>query len=136
MSWLSTQRPWAERESQRAWMRPSLVPDADAGGGTFQRGLGDAEAAVGGLGNVVGAGHVGPHLQEFALTGEDLYPAVLPVADVNQPLLINQQAVGQVELSRAALARLAPRRNEPPVAAEAVHPAVAVAIGDVQVAGG
>ncbi len=110
-----------------------LVPYTDAGRGTLQRRLGNVEIAVAGLGDVVGTGHVRPHIEELALGSEHLDPAVFPVANVNQPFLVNQQTVGQVKLTRTALARYSPGGYQSAVAAEPVHPAVPVSVGNIKV---
>ena len=108
-----------------------FVPDAHARGRPLQRGLGDVKIAVLRLGYVVGAGHIGPHVYELTVGSEYLDATVLPIANVDQTLFIDQQAVGQVEFSGAALAGNTPGLDQLPIFGKAMYPAVAVAVGYV-----
>ena len=64
-----------------------------------------------------------------------MHPPVGPVADIDLAGRIHQDAVRQVEMSRFRLARLAPRGNQLTLGGKAMHPAVAVAVGDIQIPG-
>src|SRR3989441_8578170 len=86
--------------------------------------------------DVSGAMDVRPLREGLSGCREDLNAVVFPVADVDDPLPVYPDAVGQVELARGALARRSPGGQQPAVAREPMDPAVAVSIRDVQVAGG
>src|SRR5947207_7249236 len=83
------------------------VPDANMGGPTVLFLLGDVEIAVLAAGDVVGAAHAGPLPEEFALGREDLDALIGAVGDVELAVIIERDAVRQVELA-LALARRAP----------------------------
>ena len=65
-----------------------------------------------------------------------MHASIGAVADVDPPIRCDQHAVRQVELTGCGLAWLAPGVDELAVARKPVHPAVAVAIGNVEIAGG
>ena len=111
------------------------VADADIGGlaGVFL--LGNVEIAVLAAGDVVGAAHAGPLAEVVALGREDLDALVRAVGDIELAVIVEGDAVRQVELA-LAIARRAPRFDEPAVARKAVHAGVAVAVGHVDVAVG
>src|SRR5262249_61963713 len=69
---------------------------------------------------------VPPLGEELARPREDLDPAVLAVADVHLPLLVDPEAVRQMELAGLLLAGLAPGVEQRALAREPVHAAVAV----------
>ena len=119
----------------RASTFPCRVADADIGGVAAVFLLGDVEIAVLAAGDVVGAAHAGPLAEEVALGREDLDALVRPVGDVELAVIVEGDAVRQVELA-LAMARRAPRLDEPAVARKAVHAGVAVAVGHIDVAVG
>src|SRR6516162_10777657 len=82
--------------------------------------LGDVEIAVLAAGDVVRAPHAGPDAEEVALRREDLDPLVRPVGDVELAVIVERDAVRQVELPLGP-ARRPPRFDEPTVARKAVH---------------
>src|SRR5262249_21946534 len=84
--------------------------------------------------HLTGTGDIGPLAAEDAVRREELQAAVLAVGDAHGAVLVDGQAVRDVELTRAA-ARFAPRLLQPAVGREAVDAGVAVAVGDVEVAG-
>ena len=59
-----------------------------------------------------------------------------PVAHVYPAVLAHQYPMGHVELAGSGLTRLSPRGDKPALGREPVDPAVALAVGDVQVSGG
>src|SRR5207249_7101929 len=77
---------------------------------------------------------IAPLGDELPARVEHLDAAVLPVADVDESLRVDPQAVGQVELAGLLLARRAPRREQGALRREAMHAAVAVAVRDVEIA--
>src|SRR5437764_14692726 len=112
---------------------PLGVTDADMGGPAILFLLGDVEIAVLAASDVIGAAHASPLPDEGALRGEDLDALVGAVCDVEQTLIVESDAVRQMELARA-LARLAPGGNEAPARGEAVHAGVAIAVGHIEIA--
>src|SRR3954454_18149028 len=85
---------------------PLAVADADMGGAAILVLLGDVEIAVLAAGDVIGGAHASPLPDEGALRGEDLDALVGAVCDVEQPITVESDAVGQMDLA-GALARLA-----------------------------
>ena len=73
---------------------------------------------------------IGPHGDRLALGGADLNAVVLSVTHIDA-LRMDQQTVRQVELIRGCLAGLAPGAFEVPVRGEAMHPGVAIPVGDI-----
>src|SRR5262249_27264047 len=73
--------------------------------------------------------------EELAVGVEDLDAVVLAVADVDAALFVEADGVRQVELA-LALALLTPLLQQLALFRELQHPRVAVAVGDVEVAGG
>src|SRR5690242_6890275 len=108
------------------------VADADIGGvaGVFL--FSDVEIAVLTARDVVGAAHAGPLAEEVAVGGEDLDALVRPVGDVELAIIVERDAVRQMELAHA-ISRLAPRVEEAAVAREAMHAGVAVAVGYIKI---
>src|SRR3984893_13916331 len=97
--------------------------------------LGNVVIAVLASRDVVRPAHAGPLAQVVAVRREYLDALVRPVGDVELALGVEGDAVRQVELA-LAMARRAPRLDEPSVAGKAVHAGVAVAVGHVNVAVG
>ena len=131
---------------QRASRRAVLVEDAHAAlariadGPVALRGLalvppqlGDVGAALAVEDDVRRPLRVGPLGQVLAVRAEDLDAVVLAVADEHAAVGGDGDAVRQVELA-GPVARLAPRPLELAVRREVVHAAVAVAVGDVEIA--
>src|SRR5215475_9880179 len=87
-------------------------------------------------GHVVRPTHVGPHADELSSGGEDLHAPVGTVTDVDPAVRCDQNAMRQVELTGSGLAWLAPGVDEPAVTRKPVHASVAIAIGNVNIAGG
>src|SRR5262245_46365676 len=85
-------------------------------------------------GDIVWSAHASPHADELSVSRENLHASVGAVAHVDLPIRCDQDAVRQVELAGCGLAWLAPGVDELAVARKAVHPGVAVAIGNVQIA--
>src|SRR5438093_7286003 len=98
--------------------------------------LADVKHAVFIPGDVIWPAHASPHADELSVSRENLHASIGAVADVDLPIRSNQHAVRQVELTGCGLAWLAPGVDELAVAREAVHPGIAIAIGDVEIAGG
>src|SRR5580700_10956096 len=115
--------------------RSSSIADADLRGLAAVFLLGDVEIAILAAGDVVRPAHAGPHAEEVAIRREYLDALVGPVGDVELAVRVERDAVRQVELA-LAMARRAPRLDQPSVAGEAVHAGVAVAVGHVNVAVG
>src|SRR3989304_2772686 len=67
------------------------------------------------------------------LAGEDLPAVVLAVGDVDEPVGVGREVVGDVEAPRVGPGR-APRDEVPALRVVLVHARVAVAVGDVDVA--
>ena len=57
---------------------------------------------------------------------------VLPVAHEHHAVIINEQAVGQVELAGLSFAGLTPGRFQLAIRGEPVDPRVPIAVGDVE----
>ena len=76
---------------------------------------------------------VGPLREVLAVGAEDLDAIVLPVADEDAPVRGGRDPVRQDELA-GPLAGHAPRALQVPARGELVHAAVAVAVGDVEIA--
>src|SRR5262245_55938877 len=106
------------------------IADADLSGLAVIFLLGNVEVAILAAGDVVGAAHAGPLAEELALRREDLDALVRAIGDVELAVLVDGDAVRQMKLTRA-MARRAPRGDEPAVASEAVHASIAVAVGHV-----
>jgi hypothetical protein len=83
--------------------------------------------------DVRGLVDVPPLGDEPARSREDLDAAVLAVADVDVVLAIDPQAVGEVKLSGFLFPGFPPGVEQDALAREAVDPAVAVAVRDVQI---
>src|SRR6516162_7571843 len=94
------------------------IAHADIGGLAVVFLLGDVVVAVLAAGDVVGAAHAGPLAEKVALRREDLDALVRPVGDVELAVIIEGDAVRQVELA-LAVARRAPRLDEAAVARKA-----------------
>src|SRR5215510_14464191 len=75
---------------------------------------------------------VGPHGDELSIRVKDLQAMVFPVTYIDESF-IHQQTVGQVEVTRGSFAGLTPGEFEVPVGREAMHPRVAIPVGDIQV---
>jgi hypothetical protein len=95
--------------------------------------LGDVEIAVFAAGDIVGTPHAGPLAEEVAVGREDLDSLVRSIGHIKLAVVVESDAVRQVELA-LAMARRAPRFDKPAVARKAVHAGVAVAVGHVDVA--
>src|SRR5215472_7891105 len=108
------------------------IADADISGLAVVFLLGDVEIAVLAAGDVVRPAHAGPLAEEVALRREYLDALVRPIGHIEPPGIIERDAVRQVELA-LALARRAPRLDEPAVARKTVHPRVAIAVRHVNV---
>ena len=76
---------------------------------------------------------IGPDGLELTIAVKDLDAVVLPVAYEHRAVIIDQQAVGQVEMARLRLARLSPGRLQLAVRREPVDPGIAIAVRDVEV---
>ena len=109
------------------------IADADIGRLALVFLLGDVKIAVLAAGDVVGAPHAGPLAEEVAVRREDLDALVRSIGDVKLAIVVEGDAVRQVELA-LAMARRAPRFDEPAVARKAVHAGVTVAVGHIDVA--
>ena len=95
-------------------------------------------ADVGALGGLVdveaaGTGHVHPLRLKLAVGIEHLHPVVLPVGHEHPAVLVGADVVGDVEAAGVG-ARRAPRKEVGAVGGILVHPRVAVAVGNVEVA--
>src|SRR2546425_392070 len=95
--------------------------------------LGDVGAALRVEHEVRGALGVRPLREVLALGAEDLDAIVLAVADEDAAIRVDGDAMRQVELARPG-ARYAPGLLELAGRREAMHPTVAVPIGDIEVA--
>src|SRR5437870_1237885 len=82
--------------------------------------LGDVEIAVLAAADVVRPAHAGPLAEKLALRREDLDALVRAVGDVELAVVVERDRVRQMELPRA-VARRAPRFDQPAVAGETVH---------------
>ena len=132
----SIQLPCPEpRQSKRGEDTAGRVDDTDAGGTAVDLALADEEVAFGVAGDVHGALDVVPELDELAVEGEELDAVVLAVAD-DDAVAVDDEAVGQVEVVGLGLAGLTPGLDQLALAGEAVDAGVAVAVGDVEIAGG
>ena len=98
--------------------------------------LNDVKDAVPVPGNIVRPAHARPHADESAVAGKNLHAPVAAVADVELFIGSDHKTVRQVKLAGPGLARLAPRLDELSLARKPVHPAVAVAVRNVEIAGG
>src|SRR5215475_8302902 len=98
--------------------------------------LADVKHAILVPGDIVWPAHASPHADELSVSRENLHASVGAVAHVDLPIRCDHDAVRQVELAGCGLAWLAPGVDELAVARKAVHPGVAVAIGDVEITGG
>src|SRR5262249_45783863 len=85
--------------------------------------------------DVSGSPRVRPLAQVLAIRAEDLDPVVLAIADEHAAVHVHGDTMGQEELARALPWR-APRAPELAVWPELVHAAVAISVGDVQIARG
>jgi len=74
--------------------------------------------------------HVIPLSQILSVRSEDLYPLVFPVRDINEALVIDNDPVGYIKLSRTC-ALSAPTLDELAILVELLHSIVHVSIGDV-----
>jgi hypothetical protein len=95
--------------------------------------LGDGVGSIRAACDVVRAAHAGPLTKERALGREDLDAAVGSVGNIELAVVVDRDAVRQMELS-LGMARRAPGRDELAVACEAVHAGIAVAVGYINVA--
>src|ERR1051325_2075519 len=109
------------------------VAHADMRGAAIDLLLGDVVVAVLAAADIVGAAHAGPLPDILTLRGEDLDAPVGAVGDVELARIVEGDAVRQVKLPRP-LARRAPGGYQPAGRGETVHPGVAVAVGDIDVA--
>lgn len=83
--------------------------------------------------NIIGPADKIPAAQIVARGAKKLYPAVLPVGDINRTGAVHRNTMGQIELTRAATG-FAPGKFQLSVRAEFMHPGIAIAIGDIQTA--
>src|SRR5258708_6880480 len=89
--------------------------------------LGNVVIAVLAPRDVVRPAHAGPHAEVVAVRREYLDALVRPVGDVELALRVEGDAVRQVELA-LAMARRAPRLDQPSNPVQALHAAVALAV--------
>src|SRR5712671_1757993 len=115
--------------------RSVRIADADLRGLAAVFLLGNIEIAVLAARDVVRPAHAGPHAEEVAVRREYLDALVRSIGHVELAVRVERDAVRQVELA-LAMARRAPRLDEPAVARKAVHAGVAVAVGHVNIAVG
>src|SRR5438309_11830061 len=80
--------------------RSLSIADADLRGLAVVFLLGNVEIAVLAAADVVGAAHAGPLAEEIAVGREDLDALVGPVGDVELPIVVERDAMRQMELPR------------------------------------
>src|SRR5580698_1687649 len=73
--------------------------------------------------------NVVPHVQQLAVTGEDLYPVILAVAHQNAILAVNRNAVRYDETTCTG-SEAAPGAYQLTVRGESVHATIPVAVAD------
>src|ERR1044072_4923653 len=112
--------------------RPVAIANADKRRCPVGLLLADVKKAILIPGDVIWPAHASPHADELPIGRENLYTSIGAVADIDLPIRSDQHAVRQVELTGCGLAWLAPGVDELAVARKAVHPGVAVAIGNVE----
>src|SRR5262249_42542144 len=97
--------------------------------------LGDVDPAVPSIDeHLARPGQVGPLVLKLALRGEELQPAVLAIGDEDGAILVDGQAVRNLEMAGFA-PRFPPRLPQATIGREAMNAGIAVAVADVQIAG-